>query len=151
SLSSPILAVVAVIGLVVAAIINLWRTNEDFRANVMTIWNNIKTLITTVWQAIQPGAKAFVAVLGVLVGVMSEVIAWVTSAVAAITSWVVSFIEANQWIIKVIEVIGTIIGVIAGLVTALTVVGKVISCLIVVVKTIVCDFHLLCLPLFHIM
>src|SRR5699024_6664380 len=59
SLSSPILAVVAVIGLVVAAIINLWRTNEDFRANVMTIWNNIKTLITTVWQAVQPGAKAF--------------------------------------------------------------------------------------------
>lgn len=140
SLSAPMIATIAVIGLVVAAIVNLWRTNEEFRANVVTIWTNIMTLITSVWQAIQPGAMAFVAILGVLIGVMSELIGWVVGVVASITTWIVSFIEANQWIMQTIQVIGIIIGVIAGLVAAFMVVAKIIAIVIAVVKVVAAVF-----------
>lgn len=40
-LSAPILAVVAVIGVLVAAFIHLWNTNEEFRNNIIAIWNNL--------------------------------------------------------------------------------------------------------------
>ena len=42
-LSAPILAAVAVIGVLVAAFIHLWNTNEEFRNNIIAIWNNLKT------------------------------------------------------------------------------------------------------------
>ncbi|WP_294999645.1 phage tail tape measure protein [uncultured Megasphaera sp.] len=40
-MANPIIAIVAVIIAVVAAIIYLWNTNEQFRAAVIAIWNNI--------------------------------------------------------------------------------------------------------------
>src|SRR5699024_8026762 len=33
-LSLPMLATIVVIGLIVAAVVNLWRTNEEFRNNI---------------------------------------------------------------------------------------------------------------------
>ena len=41
-LAGPILAVVAVIGVLVAAFIHLWNTNEEFRNNIIAIWDNLK-------------------------------------------------------------------------------------------------------------
>lgn len=40
-LSGPVMAVVAVIGTLVAAFLNLWTTNEEFRTAITGIWNNI--------------------------------------------------------------------------------------------------------------
>lgn len=39
----PVLAVVAVIGVLVAAFKHLWDTNEKFRTAILAIWNKIKT------------------------------------------------------------------------------------------------------------
>lgn len=39
AISAPVLAVVAVIGVLIGIFIKLWNTNEDFRNNVMNIWN----------------------------------------------------------------------------------------------------------------
>lgn len=39
---APILAVIAVIGVLVAAFIHLWNTNDEFRKNVTDSWNRIK-------------------------------------------------------------------------------------------------------------
>ncbi len=41
-ISAPVVAVVAVIGALVAAFVHLWNTNEKFRDNIIAIWNRIK-------------------------------------------------------------------------------------------------------------
>ena len=52
SISAPVIAVVAVIGLLVAAFIHLWKTNEEFRDNIIAIWNRIKEIFTGFAQGI---------------------------------------------------------------------------------------------------
>lgn len=39
-----VLSVVAAIALLVGAFVHLWRTNEDFRNNIIAIWNRIKAV-----------------------------------------------------------------------------------------------------------
>jgi phage-related protein len=51
-LSWPILAVSAAIGILVAGIIYLWNTNEDFRNSVLEVWNMIKSTVTTIVQGL---------------------------------------------------------------------------------------------------
>ena len=41
-ISAPILAIVAAIGVAVAAFVHLWQTNEEFRNNIIAIWDGIK-------------------------------------------------------------------------------------------------------------
>lgn len=41
-LSAPVLGIVAAIGVLVAAFIHLWQTNEEFRNNITAIWNDLK-------------------------------------------------------------------------------------------------------------
>ena len=87
SVIAPILAVIAVIALVVLAIKQLWDTNEQFRASVMTaidgfigtlqnFWDNIlspiigviKDTITTIWtDAIEPLWNNFVSFVGAII------------------------------------------------------------------------------------
>lgn len=43
ALSAPMLAVVAVVGVLIAFFIKLWNTNEEFRNNVMNIWNTLSS------------------------------------------------------------------------------------------------------------
>ena len=43
AISAPVLAVVAVIGVLIGIFIKLWNTNEDFRNNVMNIWNTLSS------------------------------------------------------------------------------------------------------------
>ena len=40
--SAPILAIIAIVGTLVAAFMHLWNTNEEFRNNIISIWNGIK-------------------------------------------------------------------------------------------------------------
>ena len=51
-LSAPVLAVIAVIGTLVAAFINLWNTNEEFRNNIIGIWDGIKEKFNEFGQGI---------------------------------------------------------------------------------------------------
>lgn len=41
-ISAPVVAVVAAIAALVAAFVHLWKTNEDFRNNIIAIWEKIK-------------------------------------------------------------------------------------------------------------
>lgn len=50
--SAPVLAVVAVIAVLVAAFVHLWRTNEDFRDAIIGTWNRIKDTISGFCQGI---------------------------------------------------------------------------------------------------
>lgn len=51
-ISAPILAVSALIGLFIAAIVDLWQTNKEFRDNVTKAWNGIKDTINKIWQTV---------------------------------------------------------------------------------------------------
>lgn len=45
-ISAPVVAVVAVIGTLVAAFMHLWDTNEEFRDNIIGIWERIKSVFS---------------------------------------------------------------------------------------------------------
>lgn len=51
-ISAPVIAVVAIIGTLVAAFIHLWRTNEEFRDSIIAIWNRIKDIFSGFAQGI---------------------------------------------------------------------------------------------------
>lgn len=51
-LSAPILAIVAAIGVAVAAFMHLWNTNEEFRNNIIAIWDGIKAKFEEFGQGI---------------------------------------------------------------------------------------------------
>lgn len=46
-ISWPVLAVIAVIGTLIAVFTHLWQTNEGFRAGVIAIWESIKVFFIT--------------------------------------------------------------------------------------------------------
>lgn len=51
-ISAPVVAIVAIIGILVAAFVHLWNTNEEFHDNVISIWNGVKTKFSEFGQAI---------------------------------------------------------------------------------------------------
>lgn len=51
-ISAPAVAVVAVIGTLVAAFLHLWNTNEGFREAIIGTWNTIRETVSTFCQGI---------------------------------------------------------------------------------------------------
>lgn len=51
-ISAPVLAVVAVVAVLVAAFVHLWKTNEGFRDAIIGTWNRIKDTISGFCQGI---------------------------------------------------------------------------------------------------
>ena len=52
-LANPIGIIIAAIAALVAAFIYLWNTNEDFRQFWIDLWENVKEVAITVWNAIK--------------------------------------------------------------------------------------------------
>lgn len=119
SISLPILAAIAVLGLMVAAVIHLWETNEEFKHNVTLIWTSIKSIISNTLAAVMPIVQAFGIILQVLIQIMALLIGWVANVAASFLSWIARMMDTHQWISNVITVlavlaaiIGTVIGVV---------------------------------------
>ena len=116
-MANPIIAIVAVIIAVVAAIIYFWNTNEQFRAAVIAIWNNIVSFgmslfsalaafFTGVWNgclaiasAVWDAISSFVSgAASVIEGIISALVDYISSAwdsaVAAVQSFASSVIDA---------------------------------------------------------
>jgi phage-related protein len=63
-ISWPIAAVAALIALVVAAVVDLWQTNEEFRNKIIEAWNGIKDTLKNIWTtALKPIWEAFIDML----------------------------------------------------------------------------------------
>lgn len=52
AIAAPVAAVVAIVAALVAAFVHLWRTNEDFRNKIISIWNGIKEKFNSFAQGI---------------------------------------------------------------------------------------------------
>lgn len=52
AVAGPVLAVVAVIGTLAAAFATLWKTNDEFRENIIGTWNQIKETVSSFCQGI---------------------------------------------------------------------------------------------------
>lgn len=60
SINAPVVAIAILIGLVVKAVIELWKENQEFRDNIIKAWNGIKDTLTNIWNTIlKPIFKAF--------------------------------------------------------------------------------------------
>ena len=51
-ISAPVLAVVAVIAVLAAAFAHLWKTNDEFRENIIATWTRIKETVSNFCQGI---------------------------------------------------------------------------------------------------
>ena len=51
-ITAPVIAVVAIIAVLVAAFVNLWKNNEEFRNKIIEIWNGIKAKFEEAGQRI---------------------------------------------------------------------------------------------------
>lgn len=52
SLSASTLAIIALIAVVIATLIDLWNTDEEFRGHVQDAWNSIVALLTDLWNSV---------------------------------------------------------------------------------------------------
>lgn len=52
SITAPIAALIALIAVLVAAFVHLWNTNEEFRDNIIGIWNQIVESVTSFVQQV---------------------------------------------------------------------------------------------------
>ena len=52
-ISAPVVAVVAVIAVLVAAFVHLWRTNDGFREAILSTWEKIKTTVSDFIEGIK--------------------------------------------------------------------------------------------------
>lgn len=66
-LSGPMIAIIAVIALVTAAVIDLWKNNEEFRQNITGMINNIVSIVQNLYTSIlQPIISAVIALIAAL-------------------------------------------------------------------------------------
>ena len=90
-MANPIIAIVAVIIAVVAAIIYLWNTNEQFRAAVIAIWNNIVSFGMSLFSAL---AAFFTGVWNGLVAIATAVWSGIMTVATMAVSVIMDIISA---------------------------------------------------------
>ena len=64
TLNLPILGIIAIISVLVVAILNLWNTNDDFRKKVISMINNLTSIISNFWNSfLSPVIKMIMAMI----------------------------------------------------------------------------------------
>lgn len=101
AISAPVLAVVAVIGVLIGIFIKLWNTNEDFRNNVMNIWNTLSSFFMNYVLPIFKGffnywvsifKTAFTIVAAIIKGLLNNATA-VVSGLIGVFSGILTYLQ----------------------------------------------------------
>lgn len=104
--SAPVLAVVAVIAVLVAAFVHLWNTNEGFREAILGTWEKIKTTVSDFVE----GIRERLAALGISFSDIAETIKAIWNGLCAVLAPI--FEGAFNAIANVLQ---TVLGVITGI------------------------------------
>ena len=104
--SAPVLAVVAVIAVLVAAFVHLWNTNEGFREAILGTWEKIKTTVSNFAE----GIRERLAALGISFSDIAETIKAIWNGLCAVLAPI--FEGAFNAIANVLQ---TMLGVITGI------------------------------------
>lgn len=104
--SAPVLAVVAVIAVLVAAFVHLWNTNEGFREAILGTWEKIKTTVSNFVE----GIREQLAALGISFSDIAETIKAIWNGLCAVLAPI--FEGAFNAIANVLQ---TVLGVITGI------------------------------------
>lgn len=104
--SAPVLAVVAVIAVLVAAFVHLWNTNEGFREAILGTWEKIKTTVSNFVE----GIRERLAALGISFSDIAETIKAIWNDLCAVLAPI--FEGAFNAIANVLQ---TVFGVITGI------------------------------------
>ena len=114
------MGVVATIGVVVAAFVHLYNTNQTTHDLMNSIWTNIKQLFVTFAQIAMQAINMVVSVLGSLVSAAAPVINVVLSIVNAFLSWLNQTLQNNQWLRTLIATVLAAAGAFRLIVTVVT-------------------------------
>lgn len=121
ALTSTMAGWVAIIAVVIAAIIDLWNNNEEFRENMTRIWNAILDVIKTVWDTLKPIfdillelfyeiMKAIEPIIEVLVAVLAPIIETIAGLIKTVLSLLQPLIEViSTPLIAAIKIIGEVL------------------------------------------
>ncbi len=104
--SAPVLAVVAVIAVLVAAFVHLWNTNEGFREAILGTWEKIKTTVSNFVE----GIRERLAALGISFSDIAETIKAIWNGLCAVLAPI--FEGAFNAIANVLQ---TVFGIITGI------------------------------------
>lgn len=121
---NPIMIVIVAIAALVAALVALWMTNEDFRNAVIAAWDAISSTAATVWGAVVefftvtvPGAiQSLIGWFGALPGNIAGFLGSVVSSVASFVGSVVSGAASagSGFLNNIVSFIGAVPGSVAG-------------------------------------
>ena len=105
--AGPFAALLVVIAAVIAAVIDLWKNNEEFRENVIRIWNAIKDFIVAVWDALKPIFEMFIEIFKVIVKALEPVIEILVAVLGPVLEGIIAFLTPIlQLLSEMVQVVG---------------------------------------------
>ena len=114
AMSAPVIAVIAVIAALIAVFVHLWKTNEDFRKKIISIWDKISSKFEKAGQKITAAINS----LGFNFSSLGEAIYaawdWICNALEPIISEI--FANIGRLIGGVIDVVTGVVQVICGII-----------------------------------
>lgn len=111
-LSAPMMAIIGVIALVVVALLDLWKNNENFRKSVVDIVNNIMSIVQALWNSIlKPIINAIIQIINMLwTTCLKPLYDNVKTVIANITSYISAFMAFITPIVNtLVQLFGVVI------------------------------------------